>query len=83
MELHVLDVAGKRTHHLPLSLTTLKLKALWLSDNQSRPLDTDGTTGEKIFTLCLTSSVAFQTSLPREPALLWCPGKSEDAWMHD
>ncbi|KAG7276981.1 hypothetical protein CRUP_016471, partial [Coryphaenoides rupestris] len=51
-ELHVFDVSGNRLVHLPLSLTTLKLKALWLSENQSQPLltfqtDEDPVTGEK------------------------------------
>ncbi|EPY83018.1 PDZ-domain protein scribble-like protein [Camelus ferus] len=66
-ELHVLDVAGNRLLHLPLSLTTLKLKALWLSDNQSQPLltfqkDMDHATGEKILTCVLLPQ------LPSEPA---------------
>ncbi|KAG7249066.1 hypothetical protein CRUP_004618, partial [Coryphaenoides rupestris] len=49
--------------HLPLSLTTLKLKALWLSENQSQPLltfqtDEDPVTGEKVLTCVL---------LPQQP----------------
>lgn len=59
-----------RLHHLPLSLTTLKLKALWLSDNQSQPLltfqtDVDHTTGEKILTCVL---------LPQMPSEPICQG---------
>uniref|UniRef100_A0A8I3RVW9 Leucine rich repeat containing 1 n=1 Tax=Canis lupus familiaris TaxID=9615 RepID=A0A8I3RVW9_CANLF len=77
-ELHVLDVAGNRLLHLPLSLTALKLKALWLSDNQSQPLltfqtDTDHTTGEKILTCVLLpqlpSEPTCQENLPRCGAL--------------
>uniref|UniRef100_A0A8C3PC02 Leucine rich repeat containing 1 n=1 Tax=Chrysemys picta bellii TaxID=8478 RepID=A0A8C3PC02_CHRPI len=73
-ELHVLDVAGNRLIHLPLSLTSLKLKALWLSDNQSQPLlmfqtDTDPETGEKILTCVLLpqmpSEPSCQDNLPR------------------
>ncbi|KAL8172755.1 UNVERIFIED_CONTAM: Leucine-rich repeat-containing protein 1 [Gekko kuhli] len=65
-ELHVLDVAGNRLLHLPMSLTSLKLKALWLSDNQSQPLltfqtDTDPEIGEKILTCVLLPQ------LPSEP----------------
>lgn len=63
-----------RLSHLPLSLTALKLKALWLSDNQSQPLltfqtDTDLTTGEKILTCVLLPQ------LPSEPA---CQGEFKD-----
>ncbi|NWU84608.1 LRRC1 protein, partial [Onychorhynchus coronatus] len=82
-ELHVLDVAGNRQEifvltYLPLSLTTLKLKALWLSDNQSQPLltfqtDTDPETGEKILTCVLLpqmpSEPVCQDNLPRCGAL--------------
>ncbi|PIO37305.1 hypothetical protein AB205_0099650, partial [Aquarana catesbeiana] len=55
--------------HLPLSLTSLKLKALWLSDNQSQPLltfqtDVDPDTGEKVLT-CLLKLVAKATLLRR------------------
>ncbi|MEE6476605.1 hypothetical protein FKM82_011138 [Ascaphus truei] len=66
-ELHVLDVAGNRLTHLPLTLTSLKLKALWLSDNQAQPLltfqtDTDPDTGEKILTCVLLPQ------MPSEPS---------------
>ncbi|XP_076807797.1 protein scribble homolog isoform X3 [Clavelina lepadiformis] len=36
--LRVLDVSGNRLDHLPISLASLNLKALWLSENQSQPL---------------------------------------------
>ncbi|XP_026982696.1 leucine-rich repeat-containing protein 1 isoform X3 [Sagmatias obliquidens] len=89
-ELHVLDVAGNRLSHLPLSLTALKLKALWLSDNQSQPLltfqtDTDHTTGEKILTCVLLpqlpSEPACQENLPRCGALESLVNDvSDEAW---
>lgn len=52
-----------RLAHLPLSLTTLCLKALWLSENQSQPLltfqtDEDPDSGEKVLTCVL---------LPQQP----------------
>uniref|UniRef100_H2ZTK7 Leucine rich repeat containing 1 n=2 Tax=Latimeria chalumnae TaxID=7897 RepID=H2ZTK7_LATCH len=51
--------------HLPLSLTSLKLKALWLSENQSQPLltfqtDIDTETGEKVLTCVLLPQVPFE-----------------------
>lgn len=53
-----------RLTHLPLSLTTLQLKALWLSENQSQPLltfqtDQDPKSGEKVLTCVL---------LPQQPS---------------
>uniref|UniRef100_A0A8C5HH88 Disease resistance R13L4/SHOC-2-like LRR domain-containing protein n=1 Tax=Gouania willdenowi TaxID=441366 RepID=A0A8C5HH88_GOUWI len=52
-----------RLTYLPMSLTTLRLKALWLSENQSQPLltfqtDEDPETGEKVLTCVL---------LPQQP----------------
>lgn len=52
-----------RLTQLPMSLTTLRLKALWLSENQSQPLltfqtDVDPDTGEKVLTCVL---------LPQQP----------------
>lgn len=52
-----------RLTHLPMSLTTLRLKALWLSENQSQPLltfqtDKDPDSGEKVLTCVL---------LPQQP----------------
>uniref|UniRef100_A0A8C3ZX01 Disease resistance R13L4/SHOC-2-like LRR domain-containing protein n=1 Tax=Denticeps clupeoides TaxID=299321 RepID=A0A8C3ZX01_9TELE len=63
-ELHVLDVSGNRLAYLPLSLTTLRLKALWLSENQSQPLltfqtDVDPESGQKVLTCVL---------LPQQPS---------------
>ncbi|MBN3308869.1 LRRC1 protein, partial [Amia calva] len=62
-ELHVFDVSGNRLMYLPMSLTALKLKALWLSENQSQPLltfqtDVDPESGEKVLTCVL---------LPQQP----------------
>lgn len=53
-----------RLPNLPISLTTLRLKALWLSVNQSQPLltfqtDVDSETGEKVLTCVL---------LPQQPS---------------
>lgn len=64
--------------YLPLSLTTLKLKALWLSDNQSQPLltfqtDSDPETGEKILTCVL---------LPQMPSEPGCQGKWLESGFH-
>lgn len=52
-----------RLTHLPISLTMLPLKALWMSENQSQPLltfqtDVDPDTGEKVLTCVL---------LPQQP----------------
>ena len=52
-ELHVLDVCGNRLRHLPFSLTSLNLKALWLSENQAKPMlafqtDYDENTGDQV-----------------------------------
>lgn len=62
-ELHVLDVAGNRLRSLPLALTQLRLKALWLAENQAQPMlhfqtEEDGQTGEKVLTCYL---------LPQQP----------------
>lgn len=67
-----------RLTYLPISLTTLKLKALWLSDNQSQPLltfqtDTDPETGEKILTCVL---------LPQMPSEPGCQGKCLKSAFH-
>ena len=52
-ELHVLDVSGNRLQHLPFTLTNLNLKALWLAENQAKPMlnfqtDYDEQTGEQV-----------------------------------
>lgn len=57
-ELHVLDVCGNRLQHLPFSLTSLNLKALWLSENQAKPMlafqtDYDENTGDQVLTCFL------------------------------
>lgn len=61
--MHLSSFLVPRLTHLPLSLTTLRLKALWLSENQSQPLltfqtDVDPDTGEKVLTCVL---------LPQQP----------------
>ncbi|XP_077207362.1 protein scribble homolog isoform X4 [Paroedura picta] len=63
-ELHVLDVAGNRLQYLPFALTSLSLKALWLTENQSQPMlkfqtEDDEKTGEKVLTCYL---------LPQQPS---------------
>ena len=52
-ELHVLDVSGNQLQHLPFTLTNLNLKALWLAENQAKPMlnfqtDYDDQTGEQV-----------------------------------
>jgi protein scribble len=47
-----------RLDHLPMSLATLPLKAVWLSENQAQPMlkfqtDKDETTGEQVLTCFL------------------------------
>lgn len=36
--IRVLDVSGNRIEYLPMSITSLNLRALWLSKNQAQPL---------------------------------------------
>jgi len=55
-----------RLRHLPLSLGTCSLKAIWLSENQAQPLlkfqtDIDDETGEKVLTCFLLPQIACQT----------------------
>ncbi|KAI1289485.1 Protein scribble -like protein [Halotydeus destructor] len=57
-ELHVLDVSDNRLESLPYSVAALKLKALWLAENQSQPMpkfqkDVDEKTGASILTCFL------------------------------
>ncbi|XP_076348161.1 uncharacterized protein LOC143245792 [Tachypleus tridentatus] len=55
-ELRVLDVCGNRLQFLPITITGLNLKALWLSENQSKPLlkfQSDELDGMKILTCFL------------------------------
>ena len=64
-ELHVLDVSGNRLQHLPFTLTNLNLKALWLAENQAKPMlnfqtDYDEQTGEQV-----KLRKAFSNSSPR------------------
>jgi hypothetical protein len=55
-----------RLHHLPLSLGTCSLKAIWLSENQAQPLlnfqeDIVEETGEKVLTCFLLPQQAYHT----------------------
>jgi protein scribble len=66
-ELHVLDVSGNRLQHLPFTLTNLNLKALWLTENQAKPMlnfqtDYDEQTGEQVLTCFLLPQMECQTS---------------------
>ncbi|XP_037081638.1 protein lap4-like [Pollicipes pollicipes] len=56
--LHVLDVSGNRLQYLPITLQNLNLKAVWLSENQGKPMlqfqtDLDENTGEEVLTCFL------------------------------
>ena len=64
-ELHVLDVSGNRLPHLPFTLTNLNLKALWLAENQAKPMlnfqtDYDENTGEQVLTCFLLPQDEYQ-----------------------
>ncbi|KZS11124.1 Lap4 protein [Daphnia magna] len=64
-ELHVLDVSGNRLQYLPFSLTSLNLKAIWLSENQAQPMltfqtDIDEHTGEQVLTCFLLPQLEYQ-----------------------
>ncbi len=64
-ELHVLDVSGNRLPHLPFTLTNLNLKALWLAENQAKPMlnfqtDYDENTGEQVLTCFLLPQLECQ-----------------------
>ena len=79
-ELHVLDVSGNRLPHLPFTLTNLNLKALWLAENQAKPMlnfqtDYDENTGEQVLTCFLLPQMEYQPDdenpgeRPKRPAL--------------
>ncbi|XP_031624898.1 protein lap4 isoform X10 [Contarinia nasturtii] len=64
-ELHVLDVSGNQLQYLPYTLVNLKLKAVWLSENQAQPLltfqtDTDENTGQQVLTCFLLPQLEYQ-----------------------
>ena len=64
-ELHVLDVSGNRLPHLPFTVTNLNLKALWLAENQAKPMlnfqtDYDENTGEQVLTCFLLPQLEAQ-----------------------
>ncbi|KAH9388038.1 Leucine-rich repeat-containing protein [Tyrophagus putrescentiae] len=65
-ELRVLDISGNRIAHLPLSVSGLNLKALWLAENQSQPLlkfqhDYDEKSGVKVLTCFLLPQQEYKT----------------------
>ncbi|KAK7083033.1 hypothetical protein SK128_009244 [Halocaridina rubra] len=54
-QLVVLNICDNMIHHLPVSLTKLRLRALWLSENQNKPriqlqCETLSGTGERVLT---------------------------------
>jgi protein scribble len=58
-------VSGNRLPHLPFTLTNLNLKALWLAENQAKPMlnfqtDYDETTGEQVLTCFLLPQLEYQ-----------------------
>eukprot|EP00092_Neocalanus_flemingeri_P002644 GFUD01002832.1.p1 GENE.GFUD01002832.1~~GFUD01002832.1.p1 ORF type:complete len:1969 (+),score=355.00 GFUD01002832.1:159-6065(+) len=92
-ELHVLDVCGNRLQHLPFSLTSLNLKALWLSENQAKPMlafqtDYDENTGDQVLTCFLLpqlegSSDEGNNSPMRGRLIRGAFGDSEDLYRKD
>jgi len=92
-ELHVLDVCGNRLQHLPFSLTSLNLKALWLSENQAKPMlafqtDYDENTGDQVLTCFLLpqlegSSDEGTNSPMRGRLIRGAFGDSEDLYRKD
>jgi len=92
-ELHVLDVCGNRLQHLPFSLTSLNLKALWLSENQAKPMlafqtDYDENTGDQVLTCFLLpqlegSSDEGRDSPMRGRLIRGAFGDSEDLYRKD
>ena len=57
-----------RLQHLPLSLSSCELKAVWLAENQAQPLikfqqDVDEETGETVLTCFLLPQQAYTESM--------------------
>ena len=55
-----------RLEYLPITVTNLNLRALWLSENQAQPMlkfqtDFDERTGQKVLTCFLLPQQAFHT----------------------
>ncbi|XP_066248710.1 protein lap4 [Euwallacea similis] len=75
--LHVLDVSGNRLPYLPHTLLQLRLKAVWLSDNQAQPLltfqtDTDPDTGKTVLTCFLLPQQEYQPVITSDGRLYRC-----------
>ncbi|XP_048522815.1 protein lap4 isoform X4 [Dendroctonus ponderosae] len=75
--LHVLDVSGNRLPYLPHTLLQLRLKAVWLSDNQAQPLltfqtDTDPDTGKTVLTCFLLPQQEYQPTITSDGRLYRC-----------
>ncbi|XP_060523791.1 protein lap4 isoform X3 [Cylas formicarius] len=66
--LHVLDVSGNRLPYLPYTLLQLRLKAVWLSENQAQPMltfqtDIDSYTGKTVLTCFLLPQQEYQPTI--------------------
>ncbi|XP_064597136.1 LOW QUALITY PROTEIN: protein scribble homolog [Liolophura sinensis] len=64
--LHVMDVSGNRLEYLPITVANLNLQALWLSENQAKPMlkfqtDFDERTGQEVLTCFLLPQQGFHT----------------------
>ena len=63
-----------RLQHLPITITNCQLTALWLSENQAKPMlnlqsDVDENTGEKVLTCFLLPQQAYHTESMGESPL--------------
>ena len=68
-----------RLEYLPITVTNLNLRALWLSENQAQPMlkfqtDFDERTGQKVLTCFLLPQQAFHTESMGKSAggCCWC-----------
>ena len=66
-----------RLEYLPITVTNLNLKALWLSENQAQPMlkfqtDFDERTGQKVLTCFLLPQQAFHTESMGKGNVLVC-----------
>lgn len=64
--LHVLDVSGNRLRHLPVALGSCNLKAIWMSENQAKPMlnfqeDVNEENGEPVLTCFLLPQQSCRT----------------------
>ncbi|XP_076359020.1 uncharacterized protein LOC143251643 [Tachypleus tridentatus] len=85
-ELRVLDVCGNKLQFLPITVAGLNLKALWLSENQSKPLlkfQTDEQDGMKVLTCFLLPQQDYQNQLleDSQPGKLMVYSTSENLFQ--